>query len=153
MSSFFIGFTSSDAVLRDGDSLLAGRIVIGDFEEEFEASLSHWTRERYETQWRDGLRRLVDGVERSCLITSMYDPTTANFIEWWPCYRQGREIAFQNQILFMDRLEAPYDPAVPYRFVRPLTLTNAAGQRISTWRTDVQAVRTYLDDTAALASE
>jgi hypothetical protein len=37
-----------------------GLLTIGDFREDFAASLYQWNKEDYELQWRDAIRRLLE---------------------------------------------------------------------------------------------
>jgi hypothetical protein len=113
--------------------LAVGEIVLGDFVERFESPLAFWGIPQYERQWSDGLTRLAAGASRSCLITQMYDPRTANFIVWWPMYRDGGRIVVQNQVLFMDALAELFDPSDPYRFISNRVSRTEEGESVSEW--------------------
>lgn len=54
--------------------LAKGLIVIDEFRESFEASLTYWSVHDYEVHWGEAIKRLLDGRSRSCLITSLYNP-------------------------------------------------------------------------------
>ena len=41
----------------------------------------------------------------------MYDPGLANFIMWWPMYREQQKVYVYNQILFLDQLTSPLNEA------------------------------------------
>ena len=135
---------------QDGQSSAArGRIQIGTFEEAFEADLSHWTRARYEQQWREALLRIVSGEPTSCLITSLTDPATANFIFWWPMYSSGDEVVFQNQVLFLEQVNGPFNPANPYVHVAPRMTVAAEGAPLSEWRISKQHLARFLEGGSA----
>ena len=103
--SFFIGFVNDeDAIYDDKERFLCGAILLGSIEERFLVPLSYWQPIDYEKHWRDALQRILAGEKTSCLITSMYDPSLANFIVWWPMYRVGELIFVQNQILSLFNL-------------------------------------------------
>jgi hypothetical protein len=49
-----------DSSMKYPDKLMAsGVLKIGDFVEHFEAPLSYWDREKYLSQWREGLLRVA----------------------------------------------------------------------------------------------
>ncbi len=116
MGCFDIDFCEC-AVKSRSEFLTTGRIQIGDFVESFETSLHFWTVDDYRSHWRSAIKRLVDGRDKSGLITSIHDPKKSSFLVWWPCYRVGDQIVFQNQWLFFEQLPEPFDLAHPYRSV------------------------------------
>ncbi len=129
-----------------GPGLAVGRITVGtDFSEKFEADLSYWDRSRYEEDWRTNVRRLVEGAERAVLLTSITAPTTANFFFWWPLYRVGEAVHVQNQLLFLDELTAPFDPARSWDFVADRETVNEDGLRISEWQCSLSDLRSWLN--------
>ena len=113
--------------------ILIGEIVLNDYVERFEASSSFWKARDYEQQWSGGLARLRQGELKSCLITDMYDPSNASFIRWWPIFRSGEQIVIQEQILFLDRLDSPFNPSDPYRFIGDRKSISDDGERVSEW--------------------
>ena len=121
-----------DEATPDAD-IAVGEIVIDELSERFEAPLLYWSRGDYETQWRQGLSRTMTGEAKSCLVTSMYDPAKANFLVWWPIYREGSTLFVQNHLVFMDQLDEPLDLRDLYRSVRTRRTQTDEGQRISEW--------------------
>ena len=79
-----------------------GTISFGDCAEGFESPLQYWGTSDYESQWKEGVGRIARGQESSCLIVSLTDPATANFIEWWLLYRISDNVVFRNAMLFLD---------------------------------------------------
>jgi CdiI N-terminal domain len=57
-----------------------GRITVGDFVEEFEASLTFWGADDYRASWRAALSVLEAGSATSCLVSSLTDrlPVTSS---------------------------------------------------------------------------
>ncbi len=129
---------------RDMSELRLGLIVIGDFEERFEASLSYWAVEDYQKQWKQALERIIAGEPKSSLITSMHDPQNANFVTWWLLYRDGQQVHVQNQLLFMDQISGPYDLANPYVYIPDRETVDEDGNRISEWRTTIAEIEEFL---------
>ena len=100
--TFSIRFT--DHMWRgDGALLLPGELSFNDVIETFTAAVdpaSDWRRIHYEQQWRDGLKRIVDGKDSSCLITALPSPSPypdthlANSLLYWPIYRIEDQVVF-----------------------------------------------------------
>jgi hypothetical protein len=121
-----------------------GRIQIGSFEEMFEMSFEHWSPTHYERQWRDGADRLIKNELTSCLLASVTRPAGANFFFWWPMYRVEDNIYIQNQVLFSDQLDEPFDLSDPYRFIRARETVTEAGGPISEWQTTIDHISSWL---------
>jgi hypothetical protein len=131
--------------LETGEREKLGRaeICIGEFRELFEVDLSYWSKAEYELQWRLGLERILEDKPRSCLITSLSTPETADFILWWPLYALDGEVAIQNQLLFLRELAGTFDPQDPYDWLGPRE-TNSPRGAISEWRTTKGAIAEFL---------
>ena len=87
-------------------SRLLGRITVGDFTESFHVALDFWSPRDYRASWKRALGRLLSAdVIDSCLIASVGDPETANFVTCWPLYRCKEKVYVQNSIIFLDQLE------------------------------------------------
>lgn len=131
--------------LNQSKDLARGEICLGEFRETFEVSLGHWTPSRYEQQWMQGVSRILKGNDRSCLITSITDPRTANFIFWWPVYCVGTDCLFQNQVLFLDALSSRFDDSEPYSHISERISTTEEGVRISEWTVPMRDLRDWYD--------
>jgi hypothetical protein len=137
--------TLSDSRLEaHGDSMAPGALKLGDFQEDFLASLSYWNPAAYRSQWQEASERLVEGKDRPALITSMHDPRTANFIVWWPLYRDGDSVHVHNQILFLDELVQPFDESDLYRAVPPRETKTDEGDPISEWTVRLSNIEEFL---------
>lgn len=112
-AGFSIGF--DDTIERD--ELASGRLAFGEFAEFFESSLLTWSRSDYRRSWREAVAALIEGQDRAALVTLMHDPSTANFIRWWPMYRVAGTVLFQEQLLFLSDLATPFDLDDPFRSV------------------------------------
>ncbi len=121
-----------------------GAIRIGDFDEEFELSLEFWSAEDYERQWRQALEALIDGADRAALISSMTDPRSANFLFWWPAYRDGDDVIFQSGVLFLEDLDDTFDPARWDAHVPPRERVAETGEPISEWRVPLTDIRNFV---------
>lgn len=116
-------------------SLLIGEISLGDFSERFESSLEHWSRLDYENHWQESVRRVLQQGKSSCLITSITNPESANFIFWWPIYvLEDKSIRIQNQVLFLEECESPFDEKQPFRSLRTRETMSEDELPISEWR-------------------
>lgn len=122
-----------------------GRITIGSFSEIFESSISFWNQKDYEKQWKRGLTQLLTYNMKSCLVTSMYDPSTANFIEIWPLYRMESMVLVHHNLLFFDDITGNFNPDDPYSHVPERATVNEDGHKISEWSISIDAVQLFAD--------
>ncbi|MBV9025512.1 MAG: hypothetical protein JO362_17370 [Streptomycetaceae bacterium] len=141
--SFNITFTGETA--EDDDLVAVGEITLGEDWERFHAPVHYWSARDYEKNWRTALKRLVDGEEVSCLITSMFEAKYSNFITTWPLYRIGDQVYVHNQIVFRDELDQPYDEAKPWLSVGPRETVSDDGRPISEWIVSLDDVRKFLE--------
>jgi hypothetical protein len=132
------------AHLADSPTAL-GRITVDGFFETFEMSLTFWNAEEYRASWRDALGELGKRDNAtSCLVSSITDPSTSNFVFCWPLYRNGDDVFVQNAVIFLEDLTESFDPARPWLSVRPHASVDEDGNRISEWLTDMSEVRRFL---------
>lgn len=129
----------------DDDIFVFGTIKIDDFSENFQASLSYWNRDTYLFQWQQGLTRLLNGENQSALVTTMYNPATANFIFWWVIYLVGNAVHIQNHVLFLDDLAKPFNELHLYDFIPTREITTENNEPISEWVIELSDIRAYLD--------
>jgi hypothetical protein len=130
MRSFSIGFVAPPT-LSSRSKL--GRIQIGDFSESFEASLEFWSTDTYVSHWKESIRRIVAGEAKSCLITSLTDPATSNFLIWWPIYREFDQVYFQNHVLMLGKLTKPFDLTRPVDSIPTRDVVSANNEHVSEW--------------------
>ena len=135
-----------DEPASDTQSGRLGLITIGSFVERFVAAIEYWDVTRYHRHWQQAIIRIVRGAATSALITSMHDPTAANFIHWWPMYRLGDAVHFQNHILLLNELKTPFDPNEPFRFVPERRIINSDGEKISEWSASIADLQYFLSN-------
>ncbi len=139
---FSIKFTNQEQLKFSKTNEILGEIILGEFKETFLASLNYWSIGEYQAQWTEGLIRLVNDEGRSCLITNMFDPNIANFINWWPIYREGRKLIFHNQIYFIKK--KGFDPHNPYVNIEERRTISETGVPISEWEISIDDINEYL---------
>lgn len=129
-----------------------GRIRVGDFVESFPMNLSYWGTEDYVRSWRRALRILEESdTAVSCLVSSITEPETSNFVFCWPLYRQGDDVFVQNAVIFLEGagvdadVEMPFRADAPWLSVRPRTVVDEDGNRVSEWRTEMAVIREFSD--------
>lgn len=132
-------------MLPNKEPSLCGALLLRCAEERFFVPISYWSAPDYEKHWREALLRILGSAQISCLITSMCDPRSANFIAWWPMYRVGEMTFFQNQLLFLDRLGTRFDEKNPYQFVSKRQTENQDGVKISEWHVGVSDVQRFVE--------
>jgi hypothetical protein len=144
MHIFSISLDRKD-LYSDGDLFALGSLKIGYFSEDFRSSLSYWDRNKYLSQWREALKRLLNGERCSALVTTMYDPKNANFIFWWVMYLIGDDVHMQNHVLFLDELERQFDESELYSFIPEREEQTEEGQPISEWVVKISAIKGFVD--------
>lgn len=122
-----------------------GEIKIGDFHEAFRASLSYWTEHEYLSQWKDALKKIINGDNKSCLITSMYDPSNANYIFIWVLFLDKKVVHIQEHILFLDELNKPFCELNPYESIRSRETVDEDGNSISEWDVQLDDIKVFLN--------
>ncbi|MGB8259572.1 MAG: hypothetical protein WCE75_04445 [Terracidiphilus sp.] len=130
----------------DGQPLFLahGRLIAGDYWENFYASLDEWTISQYESQWREAVQRTVDGAGKSALIVNYASPERGGHLEWWPMYRDGDSVFLQDHLLFFSQLQVPFSPDHPCRSLRDRQVLSEDGAPISEWCVDMDDLRQFL---------
>jgi hypothetical protein len=136
---------SDDELVYEGDRVLSGVLEIGDFKENFYASVSYWDKSKYSKQWKTACERLLDGNLKSALVTNIYNPSTANFLFWWVLYLSGNNVYIQNHILFLNELDKPFDEGKLYDFVPDRETETEDGESVSEWKIDIHEVSALLE--------
>jgi hypothetical protein len=121
-----------------------GVIQIGSLQERFVASLMYWSADDYKRHWKQAIERILHSSDVSCMITSMIDPTTGDYIFWWPMYRVNEQVFIQNQILFFDQLQSPFDERNPFSSVTERLTINEDGNIISEWSVQIHDLEEFL---------
>lgn len=127
------------------ENLQLGEIRINDYCESFQASLSYWNQSDYMQHWKEALLRICNGEDKSALITSMYDPTSASFISWWPLYLEQDVIYIQNQLLFLEQLDKPFFESKLYDYVDSREIFDEDFQKISEWHVHISDIELCLN--------
>ena len=117
--------------VHDGAQFYRGFIQLGDFEEEFLAAAAHWSRERYERQWRDAAKRLAAGAEVAVFITSFVHPDADAFV--WAGWRDGDIVHVQNLLSLRENRDGLLDPERPEASIGPRQTVSEDGQGVSEW--------------------
>jgi len=144
---FAIGFLQHGPVQTElvaGEQSERGRIVIEEFVEYFTSPMGYWMEADYRHQWREAIGRTVAGAARSCLMTAVYDPERANFMTWWPMYRERGVVYIQNHLLFLDQLTAPLDLRRPCQSVPARRTETDDGMPVSEWATAIEHLESWL---------
>ena len=119
-----------------------GEIVLGDFRENFAASLYQWSKADYEAQWRNAIRTLLEG-SKSALMVHYVSPEFADNFEWWPMYRVGDVVYLQNHLPWYDQLPGPFSPENMLSFVKDRITINEDGNRISEWSVKLSDIEAF----------
>ena len=122
-----------------------GEITMNDYSEKFQSSLSYWNKANYVDQWKDGVQRLFNGNNRSCLVTSMLDPNISSYICLWLLYTEKNIVHIQNQILFLEELNEPFDESRIYYYISDREIIDEDGHKISEWDIQIDDLKVFLD--------
>jgi CdiI N-terminal domain len=125
-----------------------GLLTIGNFWEDIYSSLFLWSREQYESQWRSAVQDILDGTAKVALIVSYLTPDVSSNLEWWPIYRVGETVYFQNQLLMFDQLETPFTPENPYASLQNRKSISGTGDPISEWSVNLSDLEEFLSSRA-----
>ncbi len=137
-------FDSAEPEWLYNEKCYYGQIVIGEFSEQFNSPIEYWNASDYRKQWTEALQRITGGADLSCLITSMKDPQSAEFIVWWPMYRVGKTVFIQNQLMFLKDVRGEFEESNPYLLIQSRETMTDDGEPISEWETTVVAIRNFL---------
>jgi hypothetical protein len=127
-----------------GFKAVYGQIQIGDFCETFVASLACWDQIQYAQHWASAVSRIMEGQERSALVTSFLEPSLSHHLVWWPMYRDRDVVYIQNQLLFFDQLAQPFSSKHLWDFVGERRQWSDDDQKISEWALPIQSMEAYL---------
>ena len=96
------------------------------------------------SQWKEGIERLLRREKNSAIVTTMYNPGTANFMLWWVMYLIEDDVFIQNHMLLLCELERPFDETDLYSFVPKRKIQTEEGVPISEWSVSLSAIRDSL---------
>ncbi len=128
-----------------------GQIVIDDFTENVFMPVEYWSLDEYKAQWKDGIERIKQGHEKSCLITKIYDPREYKFVELWSLYRRGDNVHIFN-CLFVNEVyeeiigQKEYSSKTCYDFISDYCPYTEDGTKVSEWIIPVDQIDKYLPD-------
>ena len=116
---------------------LRGRTTLGDYQEEFLASLGHWSRADYQRQWIEAAQRLLAGADRTGFFTSAFQ-------FWWVMWHEREAVYVHEQLLVEETLMAPFDPADPYRQIGVRYTVSEDGNEVSEWRLEFADIEAFV---------
>ena len=106
--------------------------------------LGFWDESDYRRSWRVAFEVLsASSHSTSCLMTSMTNPHTSNFLACWPMYREGEDVYIQNAIIFLDEIDGDFDTTAPWGYVGPRHGIDEDGNKISEWITSMESLRRF----------
>ncbi|WP_431927011.1 hypothetical protein [Micromonospora wenchangensis] len=133
-----------EAEISGGMSFAVGRITVNGFSETFEMPLGFWAASDYQISWCNAFAVLEQSENStSCLMASMLDPSTANFLFCWPLYRVGERVCVQSSMILLGELEFAFDPGRPWLSVASHSAVDDDGNIISEWVTSMKSLRDF----------
>ena len=128
----------------DTVDLREGEITLGEHVERFESPTYLWPVERYEHQWLDAARRLVDGAPSTAFFTAVHAPDDTEYHRWWVMWREGHQVHVQEHLLLVDQLPLPLVLSNPYRAIQPREQISDEGDPISEWSLTVDDLTEFV---------
>jgi hypothetical protein len=146
--SFSINFTDNPVEYLDDDPSApsaVGVINVGEFAENFVSTLYEWTKEQYESQWRDSLVRFVNGADRAVLITWYVNRKESSNLQWWALYRGGAGIIHvQSHMPWYSNLDRQFTVEEASNFLQDRITLNEDGLALSEWNVPIGEVELFL---------
>lgn len=124
------------------DMCLQGEIIIDDFRESFNSSLTYWTINDYLYQWKAASNRVLSGYRKSAFFSNIIAPELKGYYLIWPIYRVGKDVYIQNAIILVNRLRKPFDESNLYKYIKPRH-SGDDDSIISEWVTDIEDIRSF----------
>ncbi|MEO2088848.1 MAG: hypothetical protein ABGY75_05035 [Gemmataceae bacterium] len=95
--------------------------------------LEYWTLNRYIDQWSEAVRVVLNGGDRSAIITTIYEACKSDNLVAWVMYTDGNsKIIIQQQLLF-PRSKYFQNDSMLYEAIRDREIVNCDGDQISEW--------------------
>lgn len=139
---FKISFLSEQS-----NSEASAEIVVNDFRERLSIPLGYWAKNDYEEQWIAAITSILEpNTTKAALVTEMYDPLTANFINIWPLYKDDDRIYIQNSILFLDKLKGDFQISQLSSYVLERETINEDGDDISEWNISIKDLEEFISE-------
>lgn len=144
---FSIEFVDDEFVEAEpGEKGRVGRLVLNSYQEQFIAHTLTWTEMEYLEQWTSALLRAVEG-KASALVTDMLTPIQSSHLVWWPMWRIGEELVFQNRLFFFKqhKIEGPTLLLERlYEMIGEHTSIDREGNPLSEWRVTLLDVQGFI---------
>lgn len=126
-----------------------GFITINDFNERFFSPTGFWSREEYLKNWYQELNKLLNGFSCAKLITKMYNPKYANYLQSYVFYLADENVFIREQFLFLG--ESPKQILLEDLYSKELIreIYNEEGKKISEWKCskkDIEKALKYLEE-------
>ena len=148
--AFAIKFTDDPLEYLGDDATVpsaVGRIVLGDWQEEFVSSLYEWDQDAYRTQWLSALQALLSGERAAALITEYLSPDVSSHLVWWKLYRGSADTVYvQNQLLFYDGAGRGFSVTDAASYLGQRRTHGEDGDAISEWQVSLQEIASFLEN-------
>ena len=149
---FWIGFTKEALPFAEPDEEgVVGLLLLGSHEEAFVAHTYAWSEQRYVDEWRKALHLALSG-RQAALITDMRTPSQSSHLVWWPVWKVGDEIIFQNQLLFFAKhglTGTGMEIDQLYGLIGKHDSKNKQGVPVSEWSVSLNDVEAFLKSDGA----
>ena len=130
-------------VSTEGFEHFVGHVRLGAHIEDMQCSCDLWSASQYRQQWLASAAMLFRPATRSAFVASV--ARGKNNLVWWPAWRVGSKVVFQNQLLCLAGQARPVQPAQAHLSVPPRKPKRATAEgKLSEWWVTVREVERFV---------
>jgi hypothetical protein len=129
--------TGEPEAQEEGWSALWGHITLGDYSEQFLASLELWDRSGYQRHWIAAAQRLLEGERTTGFVTSAFQFR-------WNMWRQGQTVVAQEQLMWTVTTKEVLDPHETYWLIGNRETVSESGEPISEWQLPIEDIAEFV---------
>jgi hypothetical protein len=133
---FDIRVSTSPQINEDGFPQAGGELRLGNEIFRFSIDLRYWPVREYESQWREGIWRLLEGAPSSALMTA-YTGTSGHMHHMWALWREQKYLYIQQHAVIERDLDHPFVPHNPYAYVGARIEVSKYELPIPEWRVNL----------------
>lgn len=123
-----------------------GRIILGDFSEDFVSATCNWNVETYINHWLKSSQRILYDCDTTIFITSivLYSPTDYQ-INWWVAHKVDAVVYIQNQLIIPDTyfILGGFNLENIYSYITAREIYSDDGDKISEWEVSLKWIEEY----------
>lgn len=138
--------TFSILAIRESSSKLRYEIAIGDERETAPLVTTLWEAARYEGQWAEALRALVERRVSACVLITDIQPAEQSYgIMYWALFTEGDTVFLQERFLRDNPMRLIGSPEVVEQNIPPRVQSSAEEHAlVSEWEIGIDEVANFV---------